>query len=70
MARLPDNIERLRDGRGYRYRAYSLDGFSIRLNRDPYSKLWHGYTTLTGAYVGCGQSLVDIGAKCAAYKVM
>lgn len=62
MARLPDNIERVRDGRGYRYRGYTKDGFAARLRRDPTSSFWHAYT-LGGSYVGRGETLAEISRK-------
>jgi hypothetical protein len=65
MARLPLNVDRIPDRGGYRYVAYAKDGYSCRLDREPYTRLWRAYATLTGAYVGSGRTLAEIGAKVA-----
>lgn len=67
MARLPNNVDRIRDGRGYRFVAYGKDGYCIRLNND--GSGWTGYAVLTGAYVGRRKTLTAMGALCASFKV-
>lgn len=70
MPYLPHNIERLRDHRGgYRYIGYTADGRAARISRDRTSRLWHAYAVGAGfAYVGCGRTLADLGAKLGAFN--
>lgn len=67
MARLPHNIERVRDGSGYRYRGYAADGFCVRLCNS--SGQWQGRAVLTGAHVGCAPTLEAMSAKLATFTV-
>lgn len=59
MNRLPYNIERVRDGRGYRYRGYARDGFCCRLEKRD-DGLWHIVAVSTGHYMGKAASLVGV----------
>jgi hypothetical protein len=63
---LPDNIDRLPNmAGGYRYVAYSRHGRACRLQRQ--SDSWLAYETLSGRYIGRGDTLVAIGAMVASH---
>lgn len=67
MANLPANVERVRDGNTYRYRAYAKDGFCVRLHNN--GSAWEARAVLTGAYIGSRKTLALIGALVASYTV-
>lgn len=74
MAKLPHNIERISDGRGYRYRGYSKDGYVVRLYNEGGITPWAAYDFrqggnnfwerphLKGKYLGRRRTLALMGA--------
>lgn len=59
MARLPENIERVQDGKGYRYRGYDKDGFCARLHHN--GRAWEARSVSTGRYLGSRRTLALMG---------
>jgi len=68
MAALSSNVERVRDGNGYRYRAYAKDGYCARLHNN--GSAWEARAVLTGTYIGSRHTLAAIGALVASYTVV
>lgn len=77
MARLPNNVDRIRDGSGYRYIAYTRDGYAVRLRNEGGVTPWAAYDFRKGPvvhdprdpghYIGRRRTLETVGALVASY---
>jgi hypothetical protein len=66
--KLPDNIERVKDGAGYHYRGYASDGGAVRLHND--GSGWSVRAFATGKYIGRRKTLALMGKLLASATII